>query len=413
MMQENRRALSVTDGTRRCSLENSQARENAGERMKQKAPSNRRGVPAWRARGLWFGAVLIVGCAGSGTGGSSTGGSGGSVSATGGSSASGGTTGSGGVGTGGSATGGQLGTGGNGSGGNATGGQVGSGGSSSGGTTGGSGGGSGSKGTGGVAGSSGQGGSVGSGGNSGGSSGAGGHAGGASGGTGGGSSASHCGARPGMVFCDDFEADAAGAPPAPWTTTEGTATQVTVDGTNPANSGSKSVHVQPGSNDYDTFLALHDTAVLPVSGGKLYLRFFIRLAQPMTAQHNTFVRADLFAAQGNGNNLLFSEDNQMIMESIGGDGQSAMSNNAYYSDGNMIGAHFTQGQWACVELLLDHTTPAIDVWVNGAEVPDLHSTAWKIDAYDYLRFGFEKYAGPASDLWYDDIAFGTQPIGCN
>ena len=133
----------------------------------------------------------------------------------------------------------------------------------------------------------------------------------------------------------------------------------------------------------------------------------------MTAGHNTFVRADLFAAPGNGNNLLFSEDNQMIMESIGGDGQSAMSNNAYYSDGNMIGAHFDQGQWTCVEILLDHNAPAIDVWVNGAEVPDLHSTAWKIDAYDYLRFGFEKYAGPASEIWYDDIAFGTQPIGCN
>ena len=381
--------------------------------MKDQAPSNRRGVPASLVRGLWFGALLIVGCAGSGTGGSSTAGSGGSVSATGG---SGSATGTGGVGTGGNATGGQLGAAGTGTGGNPTGGQVGTGGSSSGGTTGGGTGGSGGKGTGGAAGSSGTGGAVGSGGNSGGSSGAGGHAGsgGASqGGTGGSSSASHCGARPGMVFCDDFEADAPGAPPAPWTTTEGTATQVTIDGTNPALSGSKSVHVQPASSDYDTFLALHDTAVLPVSGGKLYLRFFIRLAQPMTAGHNTFVRADLFAAQGNGNNLLFSEDNQMIMESIGGDGQSAMSNNSYYSDGNMIGAHFNQGQWACVEILLDHNTPAIDVWVNSVEVPDLHSTAWKIDAYDYLRFGFEKYAGPASDLWYDDIAFGTQPIGCN
>ena len=377
--------------------------------MTEQAPSNRRGVSASLARGLWFGALLLVGCAGSGTGGSSTGGSGGSVGATGGSS-TGGATGTGGVGTGDNATGGQLGSGGSGGGNPGTGGSVvsGTGGS-------GAGGGSGGKG-GGAAGSSGKGGAVGSGGNSGGSSGAGGHAGsgGASqGGTGGSSSASHCGARPGMVFCDDFEADAPGAPPAPWTTTEGTATQVAVDGTNPASSGSKSVHVQPTSNDYDTFLALHDTTVLPVSGGKLYLRFFIRLGQPMTAGHNTFVRADLFAAQGNGNNLLFSEDNQMIMESIGGDGQSAMSNNSYYSDGNMIGAHFNQGQWACVEILLDHTAPAIDVWVNGTEVPDLHSTAWKIDAYDYLRFGFEKYAGPASDLWYDDIAFGTQPIGCN
>ena len=376
--------------------------------MKDSAPSNRRGVRLGLGWGLWLGALLLVGCAGSGTGGSATGGSGGGVGATGGSGsgtgggATGGATGTGGVGAGGSATGGQLGSGGLGSGG-----VIGTGGSSTGGAAGGKGGGgSGGKGTGGVAGS---------GGNSGGNAGAAGHggSGGAGqGGTGGGSGASHCAARPGMVFCDDFESDAPGAPPAPWTT-EGGAGEVVVDGTNPANSGSKSVHVQPGSNDYDTFLALHGSSALPVSGGKLYLRFFIRMAQPMTAGHNTFVRADLYATPGNGNNLLFSEDNQMIMESIGGDGQAAMSNNAYYSDGNIIGVHFSQGQWACVELLLDHTTPAIDVWVNSVEVPDLHSTAWKIDAYDSLRFGFEKYAGPASDLWYDDVAFGTQPIGCN
>ena len=360
--------------------------------MKHQAPSHRRGVPVSLARGFLLGAFFVSGCAGSGTAGPSTGGTGGSLAATGGA----GMTGTGGLGTGG-ATGGQIGSGGN----------PGSGGSIAG-TTGGGGEGA----AGGVGGSSG---SVGTGGSSGGNSGAGGPGSGGASQAGGraGGSASHCGARPGMVFCDDFEADAPGAPPAPWTTTETTATQVTVDGTNPAGSGSKSIHVQPTSNDYDTFLALHDTAVLPVSGGKLYLRFFIRLAQPMTAQHNTFVRADLYAAQGNGNNLLFSEDNQMIMESIGGDGQSAMSNNSYYSDGNMIGAHFEQGQWTCVEILLDHNTPAIDVWVDGVEVPDLHSTAWKIDAYDYLRFGFEKYAGPASDIWYDDIAFGSQPLGCN
>jgi hypothetical protein len=343
-------------------------------RMTDKAPSHRRGVPGSLAGGAWLATLLIAGCAGSGTGGSSTGGGSGSLGGTGGSS-SGGAPASGGGG--GSATGGQIGSGGN---------------------------------------LGGKGGSIGSGGSSGGNSGAGGRAGSggvSQGGTGGGSSASRCGARPGLVFCDDFEADAPGAPPAPWTTTAALATQVTVDGASPAHSGSKSIHVAPTSDDYDTFLALHAPALLPVSGGKLYLRFFIRLAQPMTAQHNTFVRADLYAAPGNGNNLLFSEDNQMIMESIGGDGQSAMSNNSYYSDGNMLGVHFEQGKWACVELLLDHNTPAIEVWVDSVEVPDLHSTAWKIDAYDYLRFGFEKYAGPASDLWYDDIAFGTQPIGCN
>ncbi|HSS39638.1 MAG TPA: hypothetical protein VLT58_12800, partial [Polyangia bacterium] len=213
-------------------------------------------------------------------------------------------------------------------------------------------------------------------------------------------------------FCDSFEADAPGAPPAPWTTTQTTAGQVTVDGTSPAAGGTRSIHVVPTDNDYDTFLNLHDTAVLPVAGGKLYVRFYVRLLNGMTAKHNTLVRGDLYAAPGTGNNLLFGEDNQMIFESISGDAQAAMSNQNFYSDGK-IGPSAPAGVWTCIELMLDHAAPAIDVWVNDVEVPDLHQTAWKIDAYDYLRFGFEKYAGPASDIWYDDIAIGTQKLGCN
>jgi hypothetical protein len=359
--------------------------------------------------------ILFLGCAqsgspaGGGSGGSGTGGSGTGGSNTGGSGTGGSNT--GGSNTGGSNTGGDVGSGGTGSGGSATGGNVGSGGATggtgAGGTvvsTGGA-----SPGTGGAGGAGGH-----ASGGAGGRAGAGGAAGkGGGGGAGtGGVGPSHCNTRPGLVFCDDFEADAPGAPPAPWTTTESGPTEVTVDGTNPAASGTKSIHVVTTSNDYDTFLALHDPAVLPVAGGKLYLRFYIRLAMGMTMGHNTFVRGDLYASPGTGNNLLFSEDNYMIMESINGDGQAAMANNNYYTDGK-IGANYPAGVWTCVELLLDHNAPAIDVWVNGTEVPDLHQTKWGIDAYDYLRFGFEKYAGPASELWYDDIAIGTQPIGCN
>ena len=46
-------------------------------------------------------------------------------------------------------------------------------------------------------------------------------------------------------------------------------------------------------------------------------------------------------------------------------------------------------------------------------MPDLHHTDWPLDTYDSVRFGFEKYAGPGIDVWYDDIAIGTERIGCN
>jgi hypothetical protein len=399
--------------------------------MNTLAPSKHFAARGLLTRAACVSLMVFLGCAESGSSPSGSGGSngsGGNGNASGGSNgsggnrnASGGSNGSGGNGnasggsngSGGSATGGNLGSGGSASGGNLGSGGSATGGSGSGGAIiGGTGGGSGGAGGSGTGGAAGSGGHAGAGG-SGGGSGAAGTSGTAGSGGAGGASASHCAARPGMVFCDDFEADSPGAPPSPWTVTATTSTEVSVDGTNPASSGTKSIHVLTTSNDYDTFLALHDTSVLPVSGGQLYLRFYIRLATGTTAGHNTLVRGDLYASQGMGNNLLFGEDNYMIMESINGDGEAAMSNNSYYSDGMMIGVNYPMGVWTCVELLLDHNAPAIDVWVNGTEVPDLHQTAWKIDAYDYLRFGFEKYAGPASEIWYDDIAFGTMPIGCN
>jgi hypothetical protein len=67
----------------------------------------------------------------------------------------------------------------------------------------------------------------------------------------------------------------------------------------------------------------------------------------------------------------------------------------------------------CLEVLIDHAKPEIDVWVDGTEVPDLHHTDWPLDSYDSVRVGFEKCAGPGIDIWYDDIAVGTERMGCN
>ncbi len=340
--------------------------------------------------------VLCLGCSSSGTGGSS-----GGAGSTGGAAATGGR-GGGATSTGGMAGGGFT----------STGGMAGGGFTSTGGAAGG-----GAGGTGGIAGAAGGAGrgAAGAAGNHGG---AGGAAGGGASGTAGaagtaGARGSHCGARPGLVFCDDFETDATGAPPAPWTATQSSAGEVVVDSTNPASSGTRSIHVATSDTDYDTFLVLHDTSVLPVAGDKLYIRFFIRLAQGMTAGHNTLVRGDLFANPGTGNNLLFGEDDQMLDVEIANDGQAALSNKNFYTDGK-VGPGAPAGVWTCIEVLLDHAAPAIDVWVDDVEVPDLRQTAWKVDAYDLLRFGFEKYAGPGrQDIWYDDIAVGTQKIGCN
>jgi hypothetical protein len=224
--------------------------------------------------------------------------------------------------------------------------------------------------------------------------------------------ASPC-ANQGLLFCDDFEAATTTTPPAPWSTSIIGNGTVTVDGVTPAHSGTKSIHVSDGDSDYDTLLVLHDASVLPAPAGRFYVRAFIRLGAAMSAGHNTFVLADRFVSQGQGNDLRLGEDDQMLMYTVMGDAHGALSNASYYDDGMMPGVQFPPATWTCLEVLLDSTKPEIDVWVDGKEVPDLHHTDFPLDDYDNVRFGFEKYAGPAMDVWYDDIAIGTGPIGCD
>ncbi len=229
-----------------------------------------------------------------------------------------------------------------------------------------------------------------------------------------------CSARAGLLFCDDFEAWPTGSPPAGtrWTT-QAAAGAVTVDSaTAPAHSGARSVHFVPTSDSFQTFLVFHDPATLPAPAGKFFLRFFVRPAAGMTGGHNTFMTADLFASAGQGNAVRLGEQNHMLMMTVAGDSHAYLSNQSFYNDGKP-GVVFTPGAWTCVEMSFDPTATTIDVWVNGTEVPDMHPTNITLDSYDALRFGFEKYAGldadagaATLDLWYDDVAIGTQRIGC-
>jgi len=373
--------------------------------------------------------LVFAGCAGagsttpSGTGGSSAG-TAGTTGAAGSGSGPGGTTGAAGTiglggssggaggalgGTGGAPTGTASSGGSSGSAGAA--GTTGSGGAagatSAGGTTGGAstGGRGGSGGAGGASGATGGGGA---GGRGGGNAGRGGGAGTAAGGTGG--PTDPCAARAGLRFCDTFESKSAGAfaTAAPWVLQGGT---VTIDGTTPAHSGTKSVKVHATDNDYDTLFVLHDATILPAPNGRFFLRAYMRLSRAMADGHNAFILADPYAMQGTGNNVRIGEMRAMLMHTVMGDGHGALSNQNYYNDGKP-GVAFTPSTWVCLEALIDHARPEIDVWVDGVEVPDLHHTDWPLDTYDAVRFGFEKYAGPGIDIWYDDIAIGTERIGC-
>jgi len=206
------------------------------------------------------------------------------------------------------------------------------------------------------------------------------------------------------------------APAAPWSSNViggGASTTDIVavdDSAGHAHSGSKAVHVHGA--DYQTLLSYHDAAVLPQASAKFFLRAFVRFDMPMTAGHNTFIIADTFAAPNMGNVWRVGEMNQMLMMTVNGDAHGYLSNQNYYTD-NKPGVQFAAGAYTCLELMADALNKELEVWVNGVVVPDLLVTGIDLETYDFLHFGFEKYAGPESDFWFDDIAIGTQPIGCN
>jgi len=219
----------------------------------------------------------------------------------------------------------------------------------------------------------------------------------------------------GLLFCDDFEKLAAGPVQnaGPWTTAYigPDAPTITVDVTTPAHSGTHSVRVHAPVTDFQSFLIYHDTAVLPRPQGDFYLRSYVRLSRAMSAEHNAYMVFDRFATPGAGAAVRLGEQSQMLSLTVGGDAHGSLSNGKFSQDG-VLGPHFTVNTWACLEGYFNSVQPEIDFWLDGVEIPDFHHTDWPADNYDTLRFGFEKYAGPELDIWFDDIALSGTRIGC-
>jgi hypothetical protein len=222
---------------------------------------------------------------------------------------------------------------------------------------------------------------------------------------------SFCEARPGLLFCEDFETMAKGAvvTAAPWSAAVNGEGSVTIDDAQ-SHSGQQALRVL--GSGFSSFLVYSDPNVLPAPAGRFYLRAFLRLSEAMTGGHNTFIIGDMAESPGTGNALRLGEMHQMLMYTVTGDTHGALANENFYID-QLPGAALTAATWGCLEMLVDSSAPELRVWLDGQEIADLHHTDFPIDAYDALRFGFEKYAGPESELFYDDLAIGSQPIGCD
>lgn len=191
-----------------------------------------------------------------------------------------------------------------------------------------------------------------------------------------------------------------------------------------AYSGASSLKVKNSSSQ--SFLAY------PVPAQKFYARAYVNFSKGTAnvTGHAWYIVASDNVTQG--------EENQIRWGASSNHGHPELDMNVYagtcggektqFSDGGTDGnggwnntstdpVLLNADTWYCVEILFDSVGHESRVWIDETELTGLHvtetsmCTAWS-PAYTHIKFGAGSN-GDDSDIWYDDIAVSTSPIGCD
>jgi hypothetical protein len=231
----------------------------------------------------------------------------------------------------------------------------------------------------------------------------------------------------GALFCDDFEAAAAGqAPGTPWRASTN-AGSVAVDATR-AFSGNQSVLATApnGPNYRRAFIGLGSTSpIFPAAATEMYGRVMLWLEAAPTEVHWTIIQAQGRAASGT---------HDALYRYGGQHGTGALMAN--YETNNMVATDcwdhsatvIPTGTWACAEWRFVVATNEMQFWLNGNEVSDIHVTdrgegcggnalngQWLAPpAFNDLLLGWEHYQAWQGDirLWMDAVAVSTERLRC-
>jgi hypothetical protein len=274
------------------------------------------------------------------------------------------------------------------------------------------GGGSGAGGTGGGAPTGGQSGSMGSGGRG--------------GATGTGGTAGAAGASVKPFLTEDFESGTPGKQPAGWdnflsyqknvVNPQGDGTLALVD-TTQHHGGKNSVHFHGGGSPAML------TRPLPPGTNRLYVRAYVYMTRQLGmnpgANHETLI--GIRKATGSANDeVRFGEIKGVI-----GTNEVPSDNIAPKMDQWGKGPVVAANQWACIEVafladqpqhllyawaegVLVHSITTGDQWQNGAMPMN-----WMNGKFVEVIVGWQSFSNANIDLWIDDLALGTDRIGCN
>lgn len=189
----------------------------------------------------------------------------------------------------------------------------------------------------------------------------------------------------------------------------------------------------PAASGYRSALLGLESPTLPVTGNVVYGRmmFFLESA-PTSDVHWTFVDGyglvpgkNYHAAYRYGGQHPVSGGSQLMANYDTPDSYSSIGPSSdcwQHASGRVVPV----GRWACAEWRFDGAANGMRFWLDGQELTDLAVSGtgqgcvnqsatfpWTAPTFERIDVGWESYqADQARTLWIDDLAIGTQRIGC-
>jgi len=219
---------------------------------------------------------------------------------------------------------------------------------------------------------------------------------------------------PNLLFCEDFEADVAGAFPgaSQWLPEAGGCGSHTVSAAVPAHSGAQSLQATGAA--YPGCMVHADVT----GNDELYVRSWVRLGAPSTDSGHHVALLEL-GPRSNQDDPEFRIgmradapcNDPGVDVTVGGLSAGERT--------ECSGFDLSADRWYCVQahVIKQNGSITFDVSVDGAAVvPQTTYTGLNAEWNDalFFKFGRASYGGNNTwTLWHDDIAVGTAPIGCD
>jgi hypothetical protein len=209
-------------------------------------------------------------------------------------------------------------------------------------------------------------------------------------------------ANAGFALCESFEN---GLDATAWTTSRGGDGTATVDEVHAAR-GTKALHVKTASGG--GHVTVTEKKTFPIAGNNLYARMFVWFEDDIT----TSGHFSIAEGAGTGNSARIRFGGQFKEFGVGTDGGGSGD----WTDHDSVVV--PSKKWLCVEFQFQGDANQFHVWQDDVARPALTSGATKhggfvMPQFTSLWFGWWMYnANEPQDLWIDEIAIDSKPIGC-